>query len=118
MSNDQYLSVVENDLGTLKRIDIGKKGFKTEIKKFRIYGNNRTGYNVVAVTKSVIGLTNYWIEIEPAIKNGEIETTGINRDQAIAKLKESKDLLDLEMITKEEYDKIKEELTPIIMDKD
>ncbi len=115
MSNDQYLNVVENDLGSLKRIDINKKGFKTEIKKFRIYGSKRSGYNVVAVTKSTLGLTNYWVEIEPAIKNGEIETTGLNREQAIAKLKESKELLDLELITQEEFDKLKTELTPIIM---
>lgn len=115
MSNDQYLNVVENDLGTLKRIDINKKGFETEIKKFRIYGKKRTGYNVVAVTKSTLGLTNYWVEIEPAIKNGEIETSVLTREQAIAKLKETKDLLDLDMITKDEYEKLKKELTPIIM---
>lgn len=33
----------------------------------------------------------------------------------IAKLKEAKDLLDLDMITKGEYGKVKKELTPIIM---
>lgn len=115
MSGDQYLNVVENDLGTLKRINIGKKGFKAEIKKFRIYGNKRTGFFVIAVTKSPVGLTNLWVEIEPAIENGEIGTTGLNREQAIAKLKETKDLLDLEMITKEDYEKVKKELTPIIM---
>jgi len=117
MKSDQYLHVVMNDLGTLKRISINKKGFKTEIKKFRIYGKKRTGFNVVAVTKSTDGFTNYWIEIEDAINSGEIGTTGLNREQAIAKLKETKDLLDLEMITKEEYEKIKKELTPIIMKK-
>jgi hypothetical protein len=117
MRNDQYLSVVRNDLGTLKRISVDMKGFEAEIKKFRIYGTKRTGYNVVAVTKTPDGLSNLWIEIEPAIKNGEIGTTGLNRDEAIAKLKERKDLLDLDMITKEEYEKIKKELTPIIMKK-
>ena len=38
-----------------------------------------------------------------------------SREEAIAKLKEAKDLLDLEMMSQEEYDKIKAELTPIIM---
>lgn len=38
----------------------------------------------------------------------------LTRSEAIAKLKESKDLLDLEMITQEEYNKIKEELSPVI----
>jgi len=116
MSNDEYLNVVENDLGTLKRIGISKKGFETEIKKFRIYGSKRAGYQVVAVTKSTLGLTNYWVEIEPAIKNGEIGTTGLNREQAIAKLKESKDLLDLGLLSQEEYNKMKIKLTPIIME--
>jgi len=114
MSNDQYLSVVMNDLGTLKRVGIGIKGFETEIKKFRIYGKKRIGYNVVAVTKSTDGLSNYWIEIEAAIKDGEIETTGLNREEAIAKLKEAKNPLDFDLIDKEEYEKIKTELTSII----
>jgi len=118
MNNDEYLNVVENDLGTLKRININKKGFETEIKKFRIYGKKRTGFTVIAVSKSTLGLTNYWVEIEPAIKNGEIETSILTREQAIAKLKETKDLLDLDMITKEEYEKVKKELTPIIMNKE
>jgi len=118
MRNDQYLNVVRNDLGTLKRISVGMKGFQAEIKKFRIYGRKRIGYNVVAVTKTPDGLSNLWVEIEPAIKNGEIETTGLNRKQAIAKLKESKELFDLGMISKEEYEKIKKELTPIIMKKE
>ena len=117
MSNDQYLNIVESDLGTLKRIDINKKGYETEIKKFKIYGKKRTGYYVIAVTKSTHGLTNYWVEIEPAIKNGEIGTTGMNREQAIAKLKEAKDLLDLGLLSQEEYNKLKIELTPIIMEK-
>ena len=38
----------------------------------------------------------------------------MTRAQAIAKLKESKDLLDLEIMTQDEYDKIKLKLTPII----
>jgi hypothetical protein len=115
MNSDQYLNVVMNDLGSLKRLGISIKGFETEIKKFKIYGKKRTGYDVIAVTKSTNGFTNYWIVIEDAIKDGEIGTTGLNREQAIAKLKETKDLLDLGMINKEEYEEIKKELTPIIM---
>jgi len=38
----------------------------------------------------------------------------MTRDEAIAKLKEAKDLLELDMMSQEEYDKLKEELTPII----
>jgi hypothetical protein len=38
----------------------------------------------------------------------------MTRAQAIAKLKESKDLLDLDIMTQEEYDVLKKKLTPII----
>ncbi len=38
----------------------------------------------------------------------------MTRAQAIAKLKESKELLDLDIMTKEEYDELKETLSPII----
>lgn len=39
----------------------------------------------------------------------------ISRTEAISKLKEAKDLLDLGLITQAEYDALKEKLTPIIM---
>ncbi len=39
----------------------------------------------------------------------------LTRDEAIAKLKESKDLLDLGLLKQEDYDAIKTELTPLIM---
>ena len=38
----------------------------------------------------------------------------LNRQQAIAKLKEAKDLLELDMMSKEEFDALKAELSPII----
>ena len=42
----------------------------------------------------------------------------MTKEQAIAKLKEAKDLVDLGMMTQEEFDQLKEKLTPIIMKKD
>jgi hypothetical protein len=39
----------------------------------------------------------------------------MTKEEAIAKLKETKELLDLGMIKQEDYDKLKLELTPIIM---
>lgn len=44
----------------------------------------------------------------------KIELLALKRESAITKLKESKDLLDLEVITQEEYNRIKKDLTPII----
>jgi hypothetical protein len=56
-------------------------------------------------------------DIEGAISTGEVinPNAAMTREQAIVKLKESKDLLDLGLLTQEEYDKIKSELTPIIV---
>ena len=56
------------------------------------------------------------LNFERAIALNEIinPNAPLNREQAIAKLKEAKDLLELEMMSQEEYDKLKEELTPII----
>lgn len=45
----------------------------------------------------------------------EGEKFKISRAEAIAKLKEAKDLLDLGIMTQEEYDALKEKLTPVIM---
>ena len=38
----------------------------------------------------------------------------MTRDEAIAKLKEAKDLFDLDLMTEEEYSKIRDELAPLI----
>jgi len=68
-----------------------------------------------------VALTKYGhvLDFLKAIKNGEIinPNRAMSRKEAIAKLKESKDLLELEMISKEEFNKIKKELTPLIMQK-
>ena len=42
----------------------------------------------------------------------------MNKSQAIKKLRESKENLELELITQEQYDEIKEKLKPIILGKD
>ena len=62
------------------------------------------------VNKRTIG------DLEQALLVGEIISPNapMTRAEAIAKLKESKELLDLEIITQEEYDELKVELTPII----
>ena len=56
------------------------------------------------------------LNFERAIALNEIinPNAPLNREQAIAKLKEAKDLLELDMMSQEEFDKLKEELTPII----
>ena len=59
------------------------------------------------------------LNTELAVEFGEIrlKNAKMTRDEAIAKLKEQKDLLDLGIISQEDYDKLRKELTPIIMNK-
>ena len=55
-------------------------------------------------------------DLSKAIRLGEVinPNAPLNRQQAIAKLKEAKDLLELDMMLKEEFDALKAELSPII----
>ena len=59
------------------------------------------------------------IDIEKALLSGEIinPNAPLSKQEAIKKLKESKDLMELDLLSKEDYKKLKEKLTPIILDK-
>ena len=98
-----------------------------------LQGSKVTIKEIKASHTSIVGSRNspltYWLildygpgvatllNVSAAITNGEFinPNAAMTRDQAISKLKEQKDLLDLGMITKEEFEKIKSELTPIVM---
>jgi len=55
-------------------------------------------------------------DLDNAWSYGEILMSNVKmtREDAINKLKEAKELLDIEMMTRKEFDKLKEELGPII----
>jgi len=59
-------------------------------------------------------------DAEFALKYGEIipMNAKMSRDDAIKKLKEAKDLLELDMMNQEEYDELKNKLAPIIKGND
>lgn len=52
----------------------------------------------------------YYIEIEKAIKLGEVKSFGMTSDEALIELKKAKDKLDLGLITQKEYDNVKTKL--------
>ena len=56
------------------------------------------------------------MDTELAIESQEVllENRKMTRDEAIAKLKEAKELVEIEMMTKDEFEELKKELTPII----
>ena len=59
------------------------------------------------------------IDIEKAFNLGEVinPVKKLNREEAIKKLKEAKDLYELDLMSKSEYEKLRLELTPIITNK-
>ena len=59
------------------------------------------------------------LDIEKALFSAEIinYNAPLSKEEAIRKLKESKDLMELDFLSKEEYEKLKEKLTPIILEK-
>jgi hypothetical protein len=90
-------------------------GVKGKILKFKVVGTAIDGWVAEIVLVSERYTHRYIIKTELALKFKEIISSVLTREQAIAKLKESKDLLDLEMISLDDYNKIKAGLTPIIM---
>ena len=52
--------------------------------------------------------------LEGALAVGEIKSKIMSRKEAIDKLKEAKDLLDLEMMSQEDYMSLRKKLAPII----
>lgn len=73
--------------------------------------------SIFAVVKTKTGMDRGYLDVDKALRDGEIVSTVMTRAQAIKKLKESKELFDLELMSKEEYEKIRAELTPIITGK-
>ena len=60
------------------------------------------------------------VDTELAIESGEIllKNSKMTREEAIAKLKEAKDLVEIEMMSKEEFEELKKEFAPIIINKE
>ena len=91
------------------------------VKQMNIYYSKAFGKSnmllrmIVVDPNELIGNRTIW-DFERAIATVEVinPKAPLIKEQAIKKLKGYKELLDLELISKEEYDKHKKELTPII----
>jgi hypothetical protein len=87
---------------------------KITIKRFIISGTKKTGFSVLFRTTGLIGTLPYTIQYENALIIGEIKGFGMTSDEALAEFKKAKDKLDLGLITQEEFDKLKLELSKYI----
>lgn len=115
-SNKTFAFISEGDgiIIPLTPLTAVSSGQETEIKKILVGGSKRTGFYVVMRTKGFTGLSNYSIQFENALSTGEIKGSGMTSDDALAELKKAKDKLDLGLITQEQYEKIKADLSKYI----
>ncbi|MEH6706019.1 MAG: hypothetical protein V7691_14580 [Galbibacter orientalis] len=109
-----FNNITVRALGNVMSVGMKWARKASEITGFNIKGSKRQGYYVQALGKNPVGGGKMLVEVELALKSGEIESTVMSRSEAIAKLKEAKDLLDLDMMTSDEYEALKKELEPII----
>ena len=87
-------------------------GTEAEIKKIRFSGTKRYGRYMWVTCKGPLQPIN--IRIEKAIQVGEVVTEGYTSDQALEELKRAKDKLDLGLITQEEFNALRTELSKYI----
>lgn len=107
MGNSNYSSTVNTSMSNTE----------ITIKTLYILGSRKLGFKSMAELATCGTCNNLLVDIELAIEAKEVRTNGMTRDEAIAKLKETKDLLDLGLVKQEDYDKLKAELTAIIINK-
>ena len=107
-----FIQVMTN-MGGAYMLDPKGTNTKTIIKSFPVNGNKKEGWKVWFVTKAGQG-NKYVFPFEDAIASGEIKSFGMTSDEALTELKKCKDKLDLELITQEEFNKKKVELSKYI----
>jgi hypothetical protein len=105
MGNKNYSSTVDTSMSNTE----------ITIKTLYIFGSRKLGFKSMAELATCGVCNNLIVDIELAIESKEVRTNGMTRDEAIAKLKETKDLLDLGLVQQVDYEKLKAELTPIII---
>lgn len=95
-----------------------------EIKTYHRGSKNKPLYVVMVlgeINGRAFGINKYLsvMDTELAIESGEVllKNRKMTRDEAIAKLKEAKELMEIDMMSKDDFEKLKKELAPIITSK-
>lgn len=113
-SNGNFLYLTSIDItGQQLPVNANVSNTNAEIKKIRVAGSKRTGWKVSFQLKAT-AVSNYFIFAEDGFSSGELVPFGMTSDQALKELKKAKDKLDLDIISQEEYDKIKAKLIKYI----
>jgi hypothetical protein len=115
--NGQSQSMASNSLKNTKAI-------VKEIKAYHRGSKKKPLYLVMVLGEmngKAFGINKYLsvMDTELAIESGEVllRNRKMTRGEAISKLKEAKELMEIDMMTKEEFDDLKKELGPIIRGK-
>ncbi len=112
-SEDNAGAEMENEIVVIREMKVTHKGSKKKpLAVVVLLGEpNDRAFGI----NKYMSVTDY----EKAVIAGEIKSQNapMTRDEAIAKLKEAKELLDLGIIDEAEYERLKEELSPIIIGK-
>ena len=101
------------------------KAIVKEIKAYHRGSKKKPLYLIMVLGEmngKAFGINKYLsvMNTELAIESGEIllKNRKMTREEAISKLKEAKELMEIDMMSKEEFEKLKKELRPIIMKKE
>jgi len=111
--NEQYDYIIQSPLGGMAVYPLSNIAAGSEVKIKKISWRKKLT-RVMTTKPDGMVYTLAIINLEGALQAGEIISSIISRKEAIEKLKEAKDLLDLDLMTKDEYNSLKIELTPII----
>lgn len=97
----------------------------SEMKTYHRGSKNKPLYVVIVlgeINGRAFGINKYLsvMDTELAIESGELllKNRKMTREEAISKLKEAKELMEIDMITKEKFEELKTELAPIINNKE
>lgn len=115
-NNKTFMYIQEGDgwITPVQNAPASVSGNEVEIKSISIGGTKRTGFYVSFRTKGIIGLLNCSVRFEEALSCGEVIGYGKTSNQALTELKNAKEKLDLELITRQQFDSIKAELSKYI----
>ena len=109
-----YINQGDGFFTPIELIDVTSTGEKTELFKIIVSGTKKSGYRARFRAKGIIGIVNYGIDVENAIMTKELKSSGMSSDEALTELKKAKSMLDLELITQEEYNSKKKDLVKYI----
>lgn len=114
-TNGKFVYVTKVDMiGTIYIVGPEATNTFAIIKNIRVSGTKRSGWKVQFQTKGFTFVDNYFLYIEDCITSGEVKSNGLTSDEALSELKKWKEKLDLGLITQEEFDNKKLELSKFI----